>query len=72
MRIWIQKDLKTFFACSSGNFNSDFFRRGSLEDAQKVDEAATALAWYNGFYNGFYYPTYEIRNNDIYFYIGLD
>ena len=71
MRIWIQKDLKTFYDSTSGNFSSDYFRRGSLEDAQEVDDAATALICRNG-YKRFYYPTYEIRNNDIYFYIELN
>lgn len=71
MRIWIQKDLSNFYDSTSGNFSSDYFRRGSLEDAQAVNDAATSLAWCNG-YNGFYYPTYEIRDNNIYFYIELN
>lgn len=71
MRIWIQKDLSNFYDSTSGNFSSDYFRRGSLEDAQKVVEAAEALTWWNGFFNGSYYPTYEIKDNDIYFYIEL-
>lgn len=68
MKVWIQRDLSDFYDITTGNYSTDYFRRGCLEDAEEVSDAAIALEEDNG-RNGIYFASYQINGNNIYFFV---